>query len=98
MGIDLLQEGMLGGMTGIMLGEARRRGLSMMAVLAGTTGDMPDARAAVRVIEKLDYLLPNIKLDADPLLQQALQFEANITGMVESRLAPQSSSDTSMFV
>ncbi len=99
MEVDLLQEGMLGGMTGIMLGEARRRGLSLMAIIAGTAGDVPDARAAVRVIEKLDYLLPNIKLDAEPLLEQAMQFEADITGMVESRLATQSSSsDTSMFV
>ena len=88
MDISLLQQGMLGGMTGVLLGEGRRRGLDMLAILAQAHRNLPDARAAARVIEKLDALLPAIKLDTEPLVREAERLEAHLTGIMSRHLQP----------
>ena len=57
--------------------ESRRRGLDSLAILAESSGGpiegqpFPDARAAARIIECLDGLLPAIHLDPEPLLEEA---------------------------
>lgn len=86
MEIPLLQQGMLGGMTGVLLGEGRRRGLDMMAVLAEAQRNLPDARAAANVIAKLDQLLPAIKLDNEPLVREAERLEQHLMGIMSAQL------------
>ena len=62
LGVPLLKQGVVGGITGVMMGESRRRGVDVMAILAESDGEiggsLPDARAAARIIECLDDLLP----------------------------------------
>ena len=58
-------------MSGVLLGEGRRRKLNMMCIMAEAAGGIPDARAAARVIEKLNKILPAIELDTEPLLGEA---------------------------
>ena len=43
----------------------------MMCIMAEAIGGIPDARAAARVIEKLNKLLPAMELDTEPLLEEA---------------------------
>lgn len=62
-----------------------------MAILAESGGDLangaiPDARAAARIIERLDGLLPAIKLDSDPLLEEAKRIEDKIREMMATQL------------
>ena len=45
-------------------------------LLAEVKEDIPDARAAARVIAALDELLLAIKLDPEPLLKEAKELEA----------------------
>ena len=86
MGIPLLKHGVIGGMTGVLLGEGRRRGLNMMAILAEAAAEHPDARAAARVIDHLDMLLPAIKLDTEPLIAEAERIEGQIKSMMMHKL------------
>ncbi len=86
MDISLLEAGMIAGMSGVLLGEGRRRKLNMMCIMAEATGGIPDARAAARVIEKLNKLLPAMELDTEPLLEEAERIESQIKAMMEHQL------------
>ena len=91
LGVSKLKHGVVGGMSGVMLGECRRRRLDAMAILAESGGDLanggiPDARAAARIIERLDGLLPAIKLDTEPLLEEAQRIEEQIREMMATQL------------
>lgn len=100
-GVPLLKQGVVGGMTGVMMGECRRRGVDALAILAESDGEMgkgaiPDARAAARIIGCLDGLLPAVKLDPEPLMEEAQRIEKQIRDMMALHLNPaQESSSTS---
>ena len=91
-GLPLLKHGLVGGMTGVMLGESRRRGIDSLAIIAESNGGpmkgqpFPDARAAARIIECLDGLLPAIHLDPEPLLEEAKRIENQIRDMMAVNL------------
>ena len=48
---------------------------------------MPDARAAARIIDKLNMLFPAIQLDAEPLLEEAERIEEQIKTMLKHHLS-----------
>ena len=87
MGIPLLKHGVVGGMTGVMMGEGRRRGIDLSAIMAEANPGIPDARAAARIIEKLDLLFPAIHLDPEPLLEEAARIEEQIKAMLSHQLS-----------
>ena len=93
MDIPLLEAGMIAGMSGVLLGEGRRRKLNMLCIMAEAAGSIPDARAAARVIEKLNKLLPAMELDTEPLLEEAERIEAQIKAMVEHQLGASGEED-----
>jgi len=105
LGIERMEQGAIGGLTGVILNEASRRGFDAMALLAECSGPMqgmgPDARTAARVLGRLDELLPAIKLDSEPLLEEARRIEAEInemmSGSVNQPPGPASGGNTSMF-
>ena len=61
----------------------------------------PDARTAARVLTRLDFLLPAIKLDPAPLLEEARKIESQINEMMASSVnqeqTPLNKGSTSMF-
>lgn len=91
--VPLLKQGVVSGMTGVMMGECRRRSIDAMAILAESNGDVgqgviPDARAAARIIGSMDVLLPAVQLDAEPLLEEAKRIEGQIREMMAVHLNP----------
>ena len=105
LGVDRMEQGAIGGLTGVILNEASRRGFDAMALLAECSGPMqgmgPDARTAARVLGSLDELLPAIKLDSEPLLKEARRIEGEInemmSGSVNQPPGSTSGGSTSMF-
>jgi len=92
-GVPLLKQGIVGGMTGVMMGECRRRQIDAMAILAESDGEIgqgviPDARAAARIITCMDGLLPAVHLDPEPLLEEAQRIEGQIRDMMALHLNP----------
>jgi len=92
-GVPLLKQGVVGGMTGVMMGECRRRGIDALAILAESDGEIgqgaiPDARAAARIIGCLDGLLPAVQLDPEPLMEEAQRIEGQIRDMMALHLNP----------
>ena len=91
MEIPLLEQGLIGGMSGVLLGEARRMGLNMFSILVEADPRFPDARAASALIEKLDSLLSVVDLDTTPLIEEAERIEEQIKSMLEHQLQVQES-------
>ena len=92
-GVPLLKQGVVGGMTGVMMGECRRRGIDALAILAESDGEIgqgtiPDARAAAGIIGCLDGLLPAVHLDPEPLMEEAQRIEGQIREMMAVHLNP----------
>ena len=71
-------EGVITGIAGVLLNEGRRRGFDVLTFLAEAQADYPDARAAAKVIETVNPLVPLISLDTKPLREKAKQIEAEV--------------------
>jgi len=81
--IDETQEGMITGVTGVLLYEGVLRQRNVICLLSGAHTSYPDSRAAGKLIEKLDVMLPEIKIDPKPLYKEAEQIEKNIRKYME---------------
>ena len=61
-----------------MLNEGRLRSLNVLGLLAEVEEDIPDAKAASKIIEAIDKLLLEIDLDPKPLLEEAASLEKEL--------------------
>ncbi|MBW2984353.1 PAC2 family protein [Candidatus Woesearchaeota archaeon] len=78
-GIEPLKEGIIMGVTGAVLLKAD--GLPVSCIFAETHTNLPDSKAAAKVIEVLDKYL-GLEVDPKPLLQQAEKFEQKLKGLL----------------
>jgi len=81
--INETQEGMITGVTGVLLYEGVLRQRNVVCLLSEAHVSYPDSRAAGKLIEKLDVMLPEIKIDPKPLYKEAEQIEKNIRKYME---------------
>ena len=92
--VELLKEGIIIGVTGAIL--LRAENLPVSCVFAETHTNLPDSKAAAKVIEVLDKYL-GLKVDYKPLLVQAEKFESKLKGLLtESQKAMQLSEKKKM--
>ena len=61
----------------------RKRGTDVIALLAEAHPDYPDARAAARIVEILNEMMGEVKIDPQPLYQEAEKIEKNIAQLRE---------------
>ena len=80
-GIKQFQEGVISGVAGVLLNEGKRREFDVISILAEARPNYPDARAAARVIEAINKILFQIKIDVKPLYREAEGIEARIKTM-----------------
>lgn len=76
--VQEFREGVITGVTGVLLTEGRKRGTDVIALLAEAHPDYPDARAAGRIVEILNEMMSGIKVDPKPLYEEAEKIEKNI--------------------
>lgn len=74
---------MITGITGILLNEGRRMDFDVITLVAEVRPDIPDARAAAKVIEVIDKIVPTIKIDVKPLYKEAEKIEGFIKKLRE---------------
>lgn len=77
------QEGMITGVTGILLYQGVLMKRDVICLLAETHTSYPDSRAAGNLLEKLDVMLPGIKIDPEPLYKEAEEIEKKIRKFME---------------
>ena len=73
-----LDNGIITGISGVLLAEAERMQRDVICLLSEANPNIPDARSAARLIEVLDQFLPKLKLDAQPLLEEAELLEGQL--------------------
>lgn len=83
-GIAPMREGMVSGISGVILSEGDRLGVDVLCLLGPAKADMPDARGAARLLEMVGKMLPEIKLDPAPLFKEAELIETEMKGAMES--------------
>jgi uncharacterized protein len=79
-----LQEGMVSGLSGVLLYEGERLGIDTVVLLGPARQDYPDARGAARLLEIIGRMLPELKLDPEPLFKEAEQIEKEMKAAMES--------------
>lgn len=70
--VPILSEGIVGGLSAEMLNQAAVLDRAVSVLFAATTQpDLPDYRAASRLLEILDRLVPGLSLNPAPMMEQA---------------------------
>ncbi len=81
--IEETKEGMITGVNGVLLYEGLIRKYDVMCLLSEAQANFPDSRAAANLVKKLDVMLPEIKIDPEPLYKEADQIEKKIRKFME---------------
>jgi len=76
--IKQTQEGMITGVTGVLLYSGVLINRDVICLLSEAHESYPDSRAAGNLLEKLDMILPGIKIDPAPLYKAAEGIEKDI--------------------
>ena len=84
-GVDLLTDGMVRGMSGIMLFKAPDYGVDVMTLLITASTELPDPRAAAKLMEPLARILPEISVDTEPLYREAEEIDKRMRTQIEDR-------------
>jgi len=79
MGIDCLGEGIIVGVTAGVMQKYKGK---LTCLFAEAHSKLPDSKAAAKIIETLDKYL-QLKVDYEPLLEQAKQFEEKLKSVME---------------
>jgi uncharacterized protein len=89
-GARLLEEGVIGGVSGALLvqGIGRPVPVAVLLTSARAAEGLPDHRAGALLIEALDRLLPELKIDTGPLRKQAEQIERMLRTAMKTHPAP----------
>ncbi len=82
--IQEMKEGMVSGMSGVLLFEGERLGIDVICLLGPARTDFPDARGSARLLEVVGRMLPELKLDPDPLYKEAEEIEKQIKAAMMS--------------
>ncbi|MGB1586812.1 MAG: proteasome assembly chaperone family protein [Thermoplasmatota archaeon] len=81
-------QGLMSGVTGALLAQAGREG-RVGTLVVEARKDHPDGRAAAALVTALDPLIPQIEIDAGPLLADAMKLEEQILRAVSEAEAAQ---------
>jgi uncharacterized protein len=81
--IEETKEGMITGVTGVLLYEGVLMQRDVICMLSEAHSSYPDSRAAGNLLKKLDIMLPEIKIDPKPLYKEAEKIEEQIKNFME---------------
>lgn len=81
-GVQHLDGAVIVGPTAALLAKSRDHHVDAGALVVEAAQGHPDGRAAAAVIDALDRLVPEVKFDHEPLLEEALQIEKQIEAAI----------------
>lgn len=79
--------GVVTGFSGALLLSAIGRTMPVLCLVAQAHKDYPDARAAAKVIETINPLVPLLVFDTKPLREKALEIEAEVRRTLQQQAA-----------
>ncbi len=78
LGLRKLDDGLVRGLTGVMLYEGFYSNVDVLAMLCPANPALPDPRSAASILEPLSKLVPELKIDTEPLYKEAEDIENKI--------------------
>lgn len=72
------ETGMISGLSGLLLYKGNLQNSSISCFLAEAHAEYPDSRSAAEVLKVLDKMVPQIKMDPEPLLKEAEEIEERV--------------------
>lgn len=87
LGLPAMERALIGGITAHLLLLAASRKVRSGTVLVEASRDHPDGRAAAALIEALAKVVPDVRMDPKPLLQEAMALEAELRKVRDSAQA-----------
>lgn len=79
--LETFSNGIITGVSGVLLSLGKRQGMPSLSLLAEANPNYPDARAAARVIEAMDGLLEHVEIEVKPLYTEAENIERTLRQM-----------------
>ncbi len=76
--VTVLNDGLVRGITGILLYEGRENNVDILALLCPASPNMPDPRASATIIGPLTRIVPGLGVDVGPLIKEAEEMESKI--------------------
>lgn len=73
-----LEKGLVGGLTAYILAKGHHANFHAALLIVEASQDHPDGRAAAALVEALDRLIPELKVDPTPLLDDAMELEKEV--------------------
>lgn len=83
-GVEEMKEGIISGISGVLLYEGERRDIDVMCLLGAARAEYPDARGSAKLLEVVAKMLPELKIDPDPLYREAEEMEKQLKKAQES--------------
>lgn len=97
LGSKTFPDGALSGLSASLLVEGNSQSMEVVCLFTSAHEDVPDAAAAARLVEVLDVLVPGIKMDAEPLLEQAKRFEQQLRAHLQEQQRAEGDPTTQMM-
>ncbi len=76
--VESMGDGIVRGISGIMLMEGTHEGFNVMSLLVPANPQLPDPRAAARLAGPIADMYPRFRVDTDPLYKEAEEIDARI--------------------
>ncbi len=86
--IEPLTEGMVGGISGVLLYEGEETKRDVLCLMAEANLQLPGAIGAAKIVEIVGRMLPELKIDPKPLFEEAKQLEEQIKVALQSAQPP----------
>jgi len=74
-GLTVMEEGIVRGITGIILMLGLNDGMDVKTILCPANPQLPDPRSAAMLIEPLKAIIPGLNVDIEPLLREGEEIE-----------------------
>ncbi len=77
-GLEVMKEGMIRGLTGVMMYQAPNKGMDIISIMVPATSGVPDPGSATAFIEPISKLIPGFKTSPKELMKEAAIINAQI--------------------
>lgn len=96
-GIEQLTTGIIFGVGGVLLNEGRWNEFDAITLLTMVRPDIPDSRAAAKLLEAIDLLMPHINIETKPLYEESKKVEQQLKSLRKQADSSQSDSFKTMY-
>lgn len=93
-----MPQALIAGVTAEVMNRARGHGIDAGALAVEAARNHPDGRAAAALIERLDHLIPQFRVETEPLLTEALELEAKIQKSLDAAKVAQQPRSQHTFI